>query len=135
MEAKKLSAQPPKPPVKNKSYTSALAPQSPSSSGAGKQPKPKKGNGVYVSPNYVAPAPKYCRVCSNSHTQVFYCEKYSEADILTDCVKVVQKCHACFGCLRMDSEIDFKNRAQWEAHHEPLCQSEFVCMVDECAKN
>ena len=133
MEAKKLSVQPPKPTVKNKSYTSALAPPSPSGSGAVKQPKLKK-NGVYVSPAYVAPAPKTCRVCNNSHTHVFYCEKYSEADILTDRVKIVQKCQACFRCLRMDSEIDFKNRAQWEARHEPLCQSEFVCMVDECAK-
>ena len=134
MEAKKLSVQPPKPPVKNKFYTSPLAPPTPSGSDAVKQPNLKKGNGVYVSPTYVAPAPKLCRACNNGHTHVFYCEKYSEADILTDCVKIVQKCQACFHCCRMNSEIDFKNRAQWEARHEPLCQSEFVCMVDECAK-
>ena len=142
LEAKKSPNISSKPMVKVKNYSSMSTTSTPTtsatastaSSGRPKQPRGSQGNGVYVSPAYVAPAMRTCRICGGQHTHVYYCDAYSNADILVDRVKVVQKLLACFRCLRMDSEIDFSNRSQWEKNHEVECQSEWVCQFDECSK-
>ena len=77
---------------------------------------------------------KPCKVCNGQHTHVFYCKNFIHADILTDRVDVARKMQSCYRCLRMDAEIDFKARKQWEKQHEPHCQSEFVCTLGKCAQ-
>lgn len=137
-----------KPPPKIKSYASAPAsppsasPPSASASTSASGPssasaKPKKPQnkrgGVFISPAYSAPAMKPCKVCNGQHTHVFYCKNFIDADILTDRVDVAKKMQSCYRCLRMDAEIDFGARAQWEKRHEAHCQSEFVCTLGKCA--
>ena len=143
LESKKNPIPTPKPPPKTKTYTSAVSavstarPSAVSASGISNKKQTsrvKQGNGVFVSASYSAPVAKPCHLCSGKHTHVFYCEKYVDSDIMVDRIKIVQKLQACFRCLRMDSDIDFANRAQWEAKHEVNCQSEWVCQTQECAK-
>ena len=134
LETKKPLAPAVKPTAKTKTYTTTSAPVALAAQGRVKQPRQRPGNGVFVSSTYVAPALPQCHLCSGQHTHVYYCDKYLSSDILVDRAKVVQKLLSCFRCLRMDSEIDFSNRAQWEKNHEPQCQSEWVCQHHECAK-
>ena len=145
LEVKKTPPPPTKPPPRQKNYTSTVSPSvhpaassalsvNSGNSGRARVQRNKPNHGVFVSSSYTAPVSKSCHLCTKSHTHVFYCEQYIEADVLDDRIKVVKKLQACFRCLRMDSDIDFKNRAQWEANHAINCQSEWVCSVDECAK-
>ena len=71
-------------------------------------------------------------MCKGQHTHVFYCELYYTAALQGDRVKVAQKLQTCFPCLRMDSRVDFSNRAQWRKNHSIQCQSEWVCKIDDC---
>ena len=133
MAVKKNAAPPSKPPPKSKSYTSAADPSSPPSTSHAAKPvsrRQKQKNAAYIHATYTPPAMKSCELCSGQHTHVYYCEKFIEASMnsqgVTDRLKVVMKAQSCFRCLRMDAQIDFKNRADWEERHDVNCQSHFM---------
>ena len=132
-DVKKTATPPSKPAVKSKTFASVPNPTKPPSGGKATKPSKKPNSGVYVSKAYVAPSLKDCKLCNGKHTHIFYCDQFSGADILTNRIQIAQRVRACFRCLRMDSEVDVKDREGWEARHRPQCQSEWACSIEDCA--
>ena len=132
-DVKKPAPPPPKPAAKSKSYASVPSSTTPPPGGKVTKPPKKSGNKVFVSKAYFAPGLKDCKLCNTKHTHVFYCEKYFGASILSNRIDMAKKVRACFRCLRMDSEVDVKDREGWEMRHSPQCQSEWACNFEDCA--
>ena len=122
-DVKKPAPPPPKPAAKSKSYASVPSSTTPPPGGKVTKPPKKSGNKVFVSKAYFAPGLKDCKLCNTKHTHVFYCEKYFGASILSNRIDMANKVRACFRCLRMDSEVDVKDREGLEMRHSPQCQS------------
>lgn len=88
---------------------------------------------VKIPANYVEPKPMPCAVCTSSHTFLFYCVNFQQAREVNR-INVGAKNKVCFRCLRMDSQIDLKNREAWWKNHELNCVTQWACTQGECEK-
>ena len=86
---------------------------------------------VNIPANYVEPALVTCTICSNQHAFCFHCPNFQQARG-KDRIGVAAKMRACFRCLRMDSQIDLKNKETWWQKHEPHCKTKWVCSFGKC---
>jgi len=80
---------------------------------------------------YRPPEEVSCKVCNGKHTYMFYCPKFVQARV-RERVSVAGKQKCCFRCLRLDSNIDLKNRAEWQKSHEVNCQTTWTCKEGAC---
>ena len=88
---------------------------------------------IHISATYVQPALVDCVVCSSDkHTHCFYCPSFRQARG-KDRINIAAKMRSCFRCLRMDSNIDFKNKDVWWKNHEKNCQTQWVCQFGKCS--
>ena len=74
-----------------------------------------------------------CNDCGANHTHLLYCKEYQKRST-EDRAKMCSARKVCFRCLRMDSEVDFKNRAKWAADHNPQCMTKFACVETYCGQ-
>ena len=73
-----------------------------------------------------------CGACKMTHTHLLYCKDFQASNPYQR-AKLCKSLKVCYRCLRMDSELDFTNRAQWLADHKPDCLTKFACTEDSCA--
>ena len=77
------------------------------------------------------PVAKPCPSCPDKHTHVYYCPVFINSKG-SERFKVAAKTKSCFKCLRLDSQVDFNNRIQWEIQHQEFCDTSWVCPQTEC---
>lgn len=77
------------------------------------------------------PKPVDCTLCSGTHTHLFYCAQFTNK-LVKDRYSLVAGINVCFRCLRMDSNVDFNNRATWFEKHKDDCVTDFSCSVSTC---
>ena len=80
---------------------------------------------------YRPPEEVNCKVCNGKHSYMYYCPKFVQARV-RERVSVAGKQKCCFRCLRLDSNIDLKNRAEWQKNHEVNCQTTWTCKEGAC---
>ena len=88
---------------------------------------------VKIPANYVEPKSMPCAVCTSNHTFLFYCVNFQQAREVNR-INVGAKNKVCFRCLRMDSQIDLKNREAWWKNHENNCVTQWACTQGDCEK-
>ena len=74
---------------------------------------------------------RHCKVCTNSHFLMSYCSKFQTART-KDRWGIICKARACYRCLRIDANFDYKNRTNWFREHEPYCSDEWICPEQKC---
>ena len=97
-------------------------------------PVPKRGASVIISASYTEPKRVKCECCNKAHEYMFYCEHFQQTKSTVERMKLCYKTRTCFRCLRMDSQVDLRDRPKWWREHEPNCKTEFVCTVDRCGR-
>ena len=93
----------------------------------------QKKNRVIQTQNPSGSKPKSvnCTLCSGSHTHLFYCGEFMKK-LVKERYPLVAGVNVCFRCLRMDSEVNFNDRAVWYDKHKDDCVTEFACSVSNC---
>ena len=83
----------------------------------------------YVPPSQ--PARVNCSLCSKQHTHLFYCEIFMASSV-KERIAFAGDTKTCWRCLRMDSEVNFNERASWFAKHYNDCRTKFPCRIERC---
>ena len=74
-----------------------------------------------------------CTQCKGAHTHLLYCPEFQKATP-KDRVKQTQDLKICYRCLKMNTEVDFNNRANWFAEHlKAGCYTKFICEEATCS--
>lgn len=92
-----------------------------------KSSMPNNANAVQFDPK-----PEKCPLCPEKHTHMFYCERFQKEKFKSR-FKLLQNNLICFRCLRLDSEVDFKDRDNWWSEHSVNCNGDFACTQDRCS--
>ena len=96
--------------------------------------KGKSGNqSNSVCAMYKPPVETACKVCSGSHTHLYYCPKFIECNLYKR-YKMTGFAGVCFRCLRQDSSVDWNDREGWFASHLVNCTDEWACKQGRCEK-
>ena len=74
---------------------------------------------------------KTCKDCKRKHSHLYYCEKFRNT-LVKDRHTICRSNNVCFKCLRMDSQVDHTNLAQWRIDHQTKCDSDWLCEEDGC---
>ena len=83
---------------------------------------------------YTPPQVRDCPMngCDEKHTHIFYCKKFQQIKDFKKRLQTTTTLKVCFRCLRLDSDVDFKDRKEWYAAHEINCITEFWCIGPIC---
>lgn len=95
---------------------------------------PKRGAPVTINASYTEPRKVKCECCNKAHEYMYYCELFQQTKSTVERMKLCYKTKTCFRCLRLDSQVDLRDRVKWWKEHEVNCQTEFVCTVDRCGR-
>ena len=84
-----------------------------------------------VAVNFVKPKSVKCALCPKEHDFISYCPEFLNAGGNKKFTLLAEN-KVCYRCLRMDSNLDRENRAEWFVSHSNNCSEEWVCKVDKC---
>ena len=89
-------------------------------------------NSVHAQATNSSPQERNCDLCKGRHTHLVYCEDFQKCDISVR-YKLAGKCKVCFRCLRMDSDVNFNDKAAWWETHKTNCRTTWECKQAKCA--